>query len=88
MRKTSKAAMRESIDSFLYRHDWLTGGTREEVARQVAGSVAGLQRMADDVARLFANPSKLLLEDRHLCEFAGRIVPETMARYRARLSVE
>ena len=30
--KTTKKALREAVDSFLYRYDWLTGGTSKEAA--------------------------------------------------------
>lgn len=85
-RKTTKAAMKEAVDSFLYRYDWLTGGTREEVVRQLPSGIVALEAMAKTVADLFANAGKLVLADEHLSDYAARMVPLKLSLYRDRIA--
>lgn len=81
-RKTTKGQLKEAVQSFLYRYDWLTGGTREETARQAPEGVKGLEAMAATVAQLAANPNKIAAADAHLMDYATRLVPLKLSLYR------
>ena len=81
-RKTGKKQLREAIDSFLWHYDWLTGGTREETLRQADAGIVSLEAKAANVAALVANAGKLALADSHGMEYATRVVPEKLERYR------
>jgi hypothetical protein len=80
--KTTKKVLRAAVDSFLYRYDWLTGGTAKETAAQAPSSIADLEKMAATVAELAANPNKAAASDAHLMDYALRMVPMKLALYR------
>ena len=84
IRKTSKAALTEAVDSFFYRFESLTGGTAEEVRRQADHGIKGLEELAAKVAELAANPAKLCAADSYLMKWALVTVPEKVAFYRER----
>lgn len=85
IRKTGKVQMRDAIDAFLWTHSSLTGGTSDEVKRQVPHGIKSLEKLALTVAELFDNAGKLVLEDSHLCEYVNRVIPSKLARYVERL---
>lgn len=84
IRKTSKAALNEAVDSFFHRFEWLTGGTAEEVRRQADHGIKGLEELAAKVAELAANPAKPCAADSFLMKWALVTVPEKVAFYRER----
>ncbi len=45
-RKTSKAALKETVQSFFYSLEWLTGGTAEEARRQADHGIKTLEERA------------------------------------------
>lgn len=73
-RKTSKAQLNEACDSFFWKLDWVTGGTREETLRQAPAAVLELEAQAAKVAALAANPAKLCAADTWLMERAASTV--------------
>lgn len=81
-RKTGKKQLREAIDRFLWNYDWLTGGTTEETLRQADAGILSLEAKAAEVAALVANAGKLALADSHGMDYATRVVPEKLERYR------
>lgn len=81
IRKTSKAALTEAVDSFFHRFEWLTGGTAEEVRRQADHGIKGLEELAAKVAALAAKPCAA---DSYLMKWALVTVPEKVAFYRER----
>jgi hypothetical protein len=81
-RKTSQKELDYAVRSFLYRYESLTGGTRDEVAKQAPRGIIGLTELADTVARLAANPNKIAAANAHLMDYALRLVPDRLALYR------
>ena len=83
-RKTSKAALKEAVQSFFYSLEWLTGGTAEETRRQADHGIKTLEERAATVAALAANPAKLCAADTWLMERALVDVPARVETYRTR----
>lgn len=83
-RKTSKAALREAVDSFFYTLSWLTGGTTEETLHQADHGILTIEERAATVAALAANPSKLCAADAWLMDRALNDVPARVETYRTR----
>lgn len=81
--KTTKKALRESIDRFFWHLDWVTGGTMEETLRQADHAIADLEAHAATATALAANPSKLCAADAHLMGMAA-IIPARLENYRTR----
>jgi hypothetical protein len=82
--KTSKAALREAVDSFLYVHRDLTGGTIDEIRKQAPAGLIHLRKLAAEVATLAANPNKHAASDAHLMEYARELIPAKLASYEER----
>ncbi len=84
-RKATKKEFREAVDSFLYRYDSLTGGTREEVARQAPHAIKDLEAMADRVTAIASNCNKAAAADEHLMRYAREVIPGKISLYRSRV---
>jgi len=80
-RKTTKAEMKDALDSFFWSLANVTGGTRDEILNQAPRAIARLEAQAAKVTELAANPSKLLAQDDHTMERAAS-VPARLTKYR------
>ncbi len=81
-RKTGKAEMKSAVDSFLWTYRDATGGTREENYRGADHNLTRINMFATIVANLASNPSKPLLGDSHLMEYALELIPARVAKFR------
>ena len=82
-RKTTKTQLREAVDSFLWKLDWVTGGTREETLRQADSAIVELESKAAQVMALAMNAGKIAAADSHLMEYATKLIPSRVQSYRA-----
>ena len=84
MAKATKREAREAYDRFFSVKRNLNGGTTEENERQAPFCYERLQQEAAIVARLVANPGKLLRNDVWLWEAVSETIPARLEAFRIR----
>jgi hypothetical protein len=80
--KATKTQIRKALDSFLYTHADLTGGTSEEVRRQAPHGLVRLRQLANDCIELASRANKSAQNDSHLMDYCNNLTSK-VERYKS-----